>query len=124
MTNEIVLYKPDEQFQLEVRLQDETVWLTQQQMVALFDSTKQNISLHINNIYKEGELQKEATVKEYLTVQNEGRRQVTRNVRYYNLYVIISLHATLRDAHNKTAGVESIQTHKWRNASHERFYRP
>ena len=70
MKDEIVLYKPNEQFQLEVRLQDETVWLTQQQMVALFDSTKQNISLHISNIYKEGELQKEATVKEYLTVQH------------------------------------------------------
>ena len=249
MKDEIVLYKPDEQFQLEVRLQDETVWLTQQQMVALFDSTKQNISLHINNIYKEGELQKEATVKEYLTVQNEGGRQVTRKVRYYNLDVIISvgyrvksirgtqfrqwankiikdymlkgyavnqqliaiedridrklqehthqihelqeqvdffvrtslppveqvffkgeffaarvifekivktatkrviiideyidaatfemldvrakgvtadiysngLHATLRDAHNKTTGVEPIQTHKWRNASHDRW---
>ena len=245
MINEIVLYKPNEQFQLEVRLQDETVWLTQQQMVALFDSTKQNISLHINNIYKEGELQKTATVKEYLTVQNEGGRQVTRNVLYYNLDVIISvgyrvkslrgtqfrqwalkvikdymlkgyavnqrimnienqlaahqkqladhqekidffvrtslppveqiffegeffaarvifekivktatkrvivideyidaatfemldvrakgvtadiysngLHATLRDAHNKTAGVEPIQTHKWRNASHDRW---
>ena len=91
MKDEIVLYKPDEQFQLEVRLQDDTVWLTQQQMVALFDSTKQNISLHINNIYKEGELQKEATVKEYLTVQNEGGRQVTRKVRYYNLDVIISV---------------------------------
>ena len=91
MTDEIVLYQPNEQFQLEVRLQDETVWLTQQQMVALFDSTKQNISLHINNIYKEGELQKEATVKEYLTVQNEGGRQVTRKVRYYNLDVIISV---------------------------------
>ena len=91
MTNEIVLYQPDSTIQLEVRLQDETVWLSQQQMVALFDSTKQNISLHINNIYKEGELQKEATVKEYLTVQNEGGRQVTRSVRYYNLDVIISV---------------------------------
>ena len=91
MKDEIILYQPDETTQLEVRLQDETVWLTQQQMVALFDSTKQNISLHINNIYNEGELQKEATVKEYLTVQNEGGRQVTRNVRYYNLDVIISV---------------------------------
>ena len=91
MKDEIVLYQPDATVQLEVRIQDETVWLTQQQMVALFDSTKQNISLHINNIYKEGELQKEATVKEYLTVQNEGGRQVTRKVRYYNLDVIISV---------------------------------
>ena len=89
--NEIVLYQPDNTIQLEVRLQDETVWLSQQQMVALFESTKQNVSLHINNIYKEGELQKAATVKEYLTVQNEGGRQVTRRVQYYNLDVIISV---------------------------------
>ena len=60
-------------------------------MVILFDSTKQNISLHINNIFKEGELNKEATVKEYLTVQTEGGRQVTRKVFYYNLDVIISV---------------------------------
>ena len=91
MTNEIVLYKPNEQFQLEVQVADETVWLSQQQMVALFDSTKQNISLHISNIFKEGELIKEATVKEYLTVQTEGGRQVTRKVLYYNLDVIISV---------------------------------
>ena len=91
MKNEIVLYQPDNTIQLEVRLQDETVWLSQQQMVALFESTKQNVSLHINNIYKEGELQKAATVKEYLTVQNEGGRQVTRRVLYYNLDVIISV---------------------------------
>ena len=74
MTNEIVLYKPNEQFQLEVQVADETVWLSQQQMVALFDSTKQNISLHISNIFKEGELIKEATVKDHLTVQTEGGR--------------------------------------------------
>ena len=85
MTNEIVLYKPNDQLSLEVKLENETVWLSQQQMVILFDSTKQNISLHINNIFKEGELDKEATVKEYLTVQTEGGRQVARKVLYYNL---------------------------------------
>lgn len=91
MTNEIVLYKPNDQLSLEVKLENETVWLSQQQMVILFDSTKQNISLHINNIFKEGELNKEATVKEYLTVQTEGGRQVARKVFYYNLDVIISV---------------------------------
>ena len=80
MTNEIVLYKPNDQLSLEVKLENETVWLSQQQMAVLFDSTKQNISLHINNIFKEGELNKEATFKEYLTVQTEGGRQVTRKV--------------------------------------------
>lgn len=89
--DEIVLYKPNDQLSIEVKLENETVWLSQQQMVMLFDSTKQNISLHINNIFKEGELTKEATVKEYLTVQTEGERQVTRKVLYYNLDVIISV---------------------------------
>lgn len=91
MKDEIVLYQPDSTIQLEVRLQDETVWLNQQQMVALFETTKPNISMHISNIFKEGELQKEATVQEYLTVQNESGRQVTRRVQYYNLDVIISV---------------------------------
>ena len=77
----IVVYQSeDNTLRLDVQMANETVWLNQQQMVALFESTKQNVSLHINNIYKEGELQKEATVKEYLTVQNEGGRQVTRRV--------------------------------------------
>lgn len=88
----IVVYQSeDNTLRLDVQMANETVWLNQQQMVALFESTKQNVSLHINNIYKEGELQKEATVKEYLTVQNEGGRQVTRRVLYYNLDVIISV---------------------------------
>ena len=76
MKDEIVLYQPNSTIQLEVRLQDETVWLNQQQMVALFETTKPNISMHISNIFKEGELQKEATVQEYLTVQNKPRTTV------------------------------------------------
>ena len=71
--NEIVLYQPNEEVKLEVRLEEETVWLNQQQMAILFNATKQNISLHINNIYKEGELLNDATVKEYLTVQQVAR---------------------------------------------------
>jgi hypothetical protein len=89
---EIVIYQPgDKTSKLEVRLDGETVLLTQTQMVELFDSSKQNISLHINNIYKEGELKQSSTVKEYLTVQQEGKRQVKRKVKYYNLDVIISV---------------------------------
>lgn len=91
MKDEIVLYQPDATIQLEVRLQDETVWLTQQQMAELFDSTIPNVSMHIRNVYKEGELDKGATVKDFLIVQNEGGRQVTRRVLYYNLDVIISV---------------------------------
>ena len=74
--NEIVLYQPDEQVKLEVRTDGDTVWLTQQQMTILFETTKQNVSLHIGNIFKERELQPDSTVKEYLTVQNEGGRTI------------------------------------------------
>jgi hypothetical protein len=91
MKDEIVLYQPDATTRLEVRLQDETVWLTQQQMAELFDSTIPNVSMHIRNVYKEGELDKGATVKDFLIVQNEGGRQVTRRVQCYNLDVIISV---------------------------------
>lgn len=89
--NEIILYQPDSTVKLEVKVENETVWLSQQQMAELFQATKQNISLHIRNIYKEGELDEESTVKEYLTVQNEGKRKVQRSISYYNLDVIISV---------------------------------
>jgi hypothetical protein len=89
---EIIIYQPDDQsVRFEVRIEDETVWLTQAQMVDLFHSTKQNISLHFNNIFKEGEISAEATVKEYLTVQNEGGRQIKRKISVYSLDVIISV---------------------------------
>ena len=88
---EIVMYQPDETIRLEVRVENETVWLTQQQMAELFNATKQNVSLHINNIYDEGELEREATVKDYLTVRKEGKRTVRRHVNLYNLDVIISV---------------------------------
>ncbi len=90
-TGEIVMYQPDETIRLEVRVEDETVWLTQQQMADLFLTTKQNVSLHISNIYNEGELEYVATVKDYLTVQKEGKRIVKRHVNLYNLDVIISV---------------------------------
>ncbi|MBQ4376161.1 MAG: virulence protein RhuM/Fic/DOC family protein, partial [Bacteroidales bacterium] len=67
------------------------VWLTQAQMVELFQTTKQNVSLHLGNVYKEGELDRVSTVKDYLTVQTEGKRKVSRLVKYYNLDVIISV---------------------------------
>jgi len=90
-TGEIILYQPDDIIRLDVRLEHETVWLTQAQMAELFQTTKQNISLHANNAFKEGELEPLATVKEYLTVQHEGDREVFRNIRHYNLDVIISV---------------------------------
>ena len=249
MTDEIVLYKPDDTIKLDVRVQDETVWLNLNQIAQLFDRDKSVISRHIRDIFKENELLREATVAKNATVQIEGGREVIRQIEYYNLDVIIStgyrvksqrgvqfrqwanrilkeyilkgyavnqkllhleeridkkfhsientladhqekidffvrtslppveqiffegeffaarvifekivktatrrvivideyidaatfemldvrakgvtadiysagLHTTLRDAHNNTAGVEPIQTHKWRNASHDRW---
>ncbi len=71
--NEIILYQPDETVKLEVRMSEETVWLTQQQMSILFETSKQNISLHINNIFKERELDKNSVVKDYLTTAADGK---------------------------------------------------
>lgn len=89
--SEIILYQPEETFKLEVRLESDTVWLTQQQMAELFQTSKQNISLHTNNVFKEKELQEISTVKYSLTVQQEGNRKVKRNIAYYNLDIIISV---------------------------------
>jgi hypothetical protein len=92
MKNEIILYRPNEAAEhIEVRLENETVWLNQAQMAILFGQTKQNISLHINNCFKEGELEKITTVKDSLTVATEGQRKVKRKVEFYNLDVIISV---------------------------------
>jgi prophage maintenance system killer protein len=88
-TGEIVIYKAsDGSTQLDVKLEEETVWLTQAQMVILFQTTKQNVSLHINNIFKEGELSKNLVVKESLTTAADGK---TYKTKYYNLDVIISV---------------------------------
>lgn len=90
--SEIILYQTEDgQTKIDVRLEKETVWLSQAQMVELFQTTKQNISLHIKNIYEEGELDEISTVKDYLTVQTEGKREVQRNLKFYNLDVIISV---------------------------------
>ncbi len=90
--NEILIYEGDNgKPAIEVRLENESVWLTQTQLAKLFSTTKQNISLHVKNILEEGELTKESTVKEYLIVQKEGNREVSRDIEHYNLDLIISL---------------------------------
>ncbi len=90
--SQLILYQTkDGRTRLEVRMDKDTVWLSQNQMAELFQTTKQNVSLHVNNIFAEGELERAATVKEFLTVQQEGKRQVSRNVEHYNLDVIISV---------------------------------
>ena len=92
INDKIIIYQTDDgSINLEVKMDKDTVWLTQAQMVELFQTTKQNVSLHVNNVYKECELEEKSTVKEYLTVQNEGKRSVRRMVKYYNLDVIISV---------------------------------
>ena len=88
MQNEIVLYQPDSTVQLEVRLQDETVWLTQQQMSQLFNTTRNNITLHISNIFKEQELEQNSVCKDSLLTAQDGK---TYRTKFYNLDVIISV---------------------------------
>jgi len=89
---QFLLYQtPSGQARVLVRLEDESVWLSQAQMVDLFQTSKQNISLHIQNIFEEGELEESSTVKEYLTVRPEGPRQVQRSIAHYNLDMIISV---------------------------------
>lgn len=90
--NSIVIYKTDDgQTQIDVRLDNETVWLSQAQMAELFQKTPQNITMHIRNAYAEGELDELATCKEFLQVHREGSRNVTRKVKFYDLDVIISV---------------------------------
>lgn len=89
--SQIVLYQPDETISLEVKLEQETVWLTQTQMVELFGSSKSNISEHITNIFQQGELSQETTVRKFRTVRKEGNRMVSRNTDHYNLDMIISV---------------------------------
>ena len=90
--SQLIIYQAEDgKIKIDVRFQDETVWLTQQLMADLFQTTKQNISLHVRNIYEDGELNPESTVKESLTVQTEGGRSVQRQIEYYNLDMIISV---------------------------------
>lgn len=91
-TGEFILYaSEDGELKIDVRLLDETVWLTQNQMATLFQTTTRNIGLHIQNVYEEGELDDFSTRKDFFLVQQEGNREVTRSVQHYNLDVIISV---------------------------------
>ncbi|GAB6012681.1 virulence RhuM family protein [Viscerimonas tarda] len=88
--NEIILYQPDSSVQLEVRMEDETVWLNRNQLALLFDRDVKTIGKHINNALKE-ELAEFPTVANFATVQIEGNREVLRNIEYYNLDMILSV---------------------------------
>ena len=89
--NQIVVYQPNETVRLDVRLENETVWLTQSQMATLFGCSTDNIGLHLKNVYAVGELLREATTEDFSVVRMEGARQVRRNVTCYNLDAIISV---------------------------------
>ncbi len=102
---EIILYQPNETIKLEVRIEEDTVWLTQAQMAELFQTTKQNISLHTNNIFREGELDKISVVKEYLTTALDGKNYQTK---YFNLDVIISVGYRVKS-------VRGTQFRQWAN---------
>ena len=89
---ELILYQAeDETTKIEVRLENENVWLTQKMMAELFQTTPQNITIHLKNIFDEGELEEAATCKDFLQVQNEGSRKVERKKKFYNLDAIISV---------------------------------
>jgi len=105
---EIILYQPDETIRLEVKLEDETVWLTLNQIAYLFNRDKSVISRHINNIFKEKELERRATVAKYATVQNENGRIVERQIEYYNLDVIISVGYRIKS-------IRGTQFRQWAN---------
>ena len=90
--SELILYTSEDGItRLDLRVDGHTVWLTQLEIAELFQTTKQNISLHARNIFKEGELRPEATVKESLTVQIEGKREARRTIQHYNLDLILAI---------------------------------
>ena len=90
--NKIVIYQTEDgQTQIDVRLENETVWLTQAQMAELFETDRTSIVRHINNIYRADELEREVTCAKIAQVQTEGKRQVTRTIPYFNLDMIISV---------------------------------
>jgi hypothetical protein len=90
--SELILYQTEDgRTRIQCRFEDRTLWLTQAQMAELFQTTPQNITLHLKAIFDEGELVEEATCKEYLQVRKEGRREVTRNLSHYNLQAILAV---------------------------------
>ena len=99
MAHDVILYRTDDgESAIELHLDNGTVWLTQQELAELFQTSKQNISKHIKAIFDDGELVEEATVNYKLTVQNEGNRSVQRNVAYYNLDIILAIGYRVRSS--------------------------
>ena len=90
--NNIIIYQDEDGVtKVSVKFSDEDIWLTQNQIAEIYKTTQENISMHIKNIYKDGELENNSTNKKFLLVQNEGNRRVKRNIDHYNLDMIIAL---------------------------------
>ena len=136
--SQIVLYQPDESISLQVKIEEDTVWLTQAQMVELFGSSKANISEHITNIYQQGELMQSATVRKFRTVRKKGNRIIIDGyVSSLTLSVLDvrkpEVSATvytvgvgqgmqrLMDEHDRLFPDNHIDIRKWRNESHDRW---
>lgn len=114
---EIIIYNTEDgQANIKLYANDGTIWLSQTQIAELFNTTKQNVSLHINNVFKEKELEKVATVKEYLTVQTEGERDVKRRIEVYNLEVILAVGFRVRSK-------RGAQFRKWANSTLKTYLR-
>ncbi len=117
--NEIVLYQPDEEIKLEVRMDEETVWLTQSQIAYLFGCSSDNVGLHLRNIFSDNELDKNATAEFFSVVQKEGNRNVCRNILHYNLDAILSVGY-------RVSSLNATKFRQWANKvlkdhSHDRF---
>jgi hypothetical protein len=113
--SDLILYTTEDgRSQIKLRAQEQTVWLTQLEMSELFDATKQNVSLHLKNIFEDGELDPAATVKESLTVQTEGMRQVQRPVTLYNLDAILAVGYRVRSP-------RGVQFRRWASSVLKEF---
>jgi death-on-curing family protein len=91
MGNQVEIYKTSDGIEIAILLENETVWVTQRQMAEIFDTTPQNITIHLKKVYKDGEVDVISTCKEYLQVQSEGKRKVQRKQLFYNLDAILSV---------------------------------
>ena len=115
--NELILYSTEDgKVQLHLRVEGETIWLNQMEIAALFQTSKQNVSLHAKNIFEDKELSPQATVKESLTVQNEGVRQVQRKIAHYNLDLILAIGYRVRSP-------RGVQFRQWASTHLKEFLR-
>ncbi|WP_445011600.1 virulence RhuM family protein [Vreelandella stevensii] len=113
--SELILYTTDDgRTQLHLRVEGDSIWLSQLEIAELFQTTKQNVSLHAKNIFEDNELEPEATVKDSLTVQSEGKRQVKRKISYYNLDLILAIGYRVRSS-------RGVQFRQWASTHLKEF---